>query len=105
VDVEGVGTSAYGLNLYGVFKQPLSDNLKLFAKAGVNYTVVEGSIQLFGVNFTEAQSKFGVGGGFGGEYALTEKLSLLLGATVKLIFAEETGTWFKIYGGVSYRLN
>lgn len=102
--VEGAGNSVYGINLYGVFKQPISERLKLFAKAGVHYTVMEGASYFWGMYFTEAQSKFGVGAGFGAEYDLNEKLSLLLGATVKLIFADETGTWIKIYSGVSYHL-
>lgn len=105
-DIEGVDDSAYGFNLYGVYKFSSSGALNLFAKAGVHYTTIKASAEGFGISVSATESDFGIGGGLGFEYSLSEKVALLLGGTVKLIFSEgDTGTWFKIYGGFNFTLN
>jgi len=100
----GVNDSAYGINLYGVLKHSSSEKLNLFAKAGLHYTTIKLSASSGGITVSGTTGDFGVGGGAGIEYILNDKLTLLFGATVKFIFAEDTGTWFKFYSGVSYRV-
>ena len=105
-DIEGLDDSAYGFNLYGVYKFTGSGPLNLFAKAGVHYTTVKISAAANGASISAESSDFGIGGGLGVEYSLSENVALVLGATLKLIFSEgETGDWYKFYGGVNFRLN
>jgi opacity protein-like surface antigen len=105
-DIEGVNDSAYGFNLYGVYKFSSSSALNLFVKAGVHYTTIKASAEAYGISVSVSDSDFGIGGGLGIEYSLSEKMALLLGGTVKVIFSEgETGTWFKFYGGFNFQLN
>ena len=104
-DIEGLDDSAYGFNLYGVYKFTGSGPLNLFAKAGVHYTTIKMSASGGGVTVSAESSDFGLAGGLGVEYALSEQAALVLGATAKLIFTEgETGNWFKFYGGINFRL-
>ncbi|MCP5048043.1 MAG: outer membrane beta-barrel protein, partial [bacterium] len=78
----------------------------IFAKAGVNYSAIKASTEFSGATFSSSSTDFGVGGGAGFEYFFNDRIGLTVGATVKLLFSGEdgTGTWFKFYGGVSYRL-
>jgi len=105
-DIEGLDDSAYGFNLYGVYKFTGSGSLNLFAKAGVHYTTVKMSASGGGFSVSAESSDFGIGGGLGVEYSMSEQVALVLGATAKLIFSEgDTGNWFKFYGGVNFKLN
>lgn len=104
VDIPGVSDTAYGFNLYGVYKIGKSEKMNLFAKAGVHYTTVKASTNVLGIEISASESKFGIAGGAGLEMKLGQKLFLLAGATVKTIFTEETGTWFKVYAGVGIPL-
>ena len=104
-DIEGLDDSAYGFNLYGVYKFTGSGPLNLFAKAGVHYTTVKMSASGGGISVSAESSDFGIAGGLGVEYSMSEQVALVLGATAKLIFSEgETGNWFKFYGGLNFRL-
>lgn len=96
--------SAYGLNLYAVYKLQMADKMNLFAKAGVNLTSVKVAAVVFGIPVTAVDTDFGAGAGAGIEYLFNDKWGMQLGGTVKFLFAEDTATWFKVYGGVSYRL-
>lgn len=101
----GVDDSAYGINLYGVYKMGEPDAMSFFVKAGVHYTTIKASGSAWGVTVSATSSDFGIGGGAGFEYPLSDNMGLNVGGTVKLIFAEgDTGTWFKLYGGISYRI-
>ena len=105
-DIEGVDDSAYGFNLYGVYKTSGESNLRFFAKAGVHYTTVKASASYEGISISAESSDFGIGGGVGLEYKMGESVALVLGTTGKLIFSEgDTGTWFKFYGGVNFTVN
>jgi opacity protein-like surface antigen len=103
--VDGVDASAYGINLYGVYKTNSSDTLNYFAKAGAHYTTVKASADVWGVNFTATDSNFGIAGGAGIEYALSEKMDLVVGGLVKVVFADETGTWFNVFAGINFQVN
>ena len=104
-DIEGLDDSAYGFNLYGVYKFTGSGPLNLFAKAGVHYTTVKISASGGGYSLSAESSDFGLAGGLGVEYSLSEQVALVLGATAKLIFPEgDTGNWFKFYGGINFRM-
>ncbi len=104
LDIEDESSSAYGINLYGVYKHRSSGKMTFFAKAGVHCTVVKASAPGAGFSISVDTSDFGIGGGGGIEYFLRKKLSLVLGGTVKLAFSDENSTWYKIYCGFSYRL-
>jgi opacity protein-like surface antigen len=96
--------SAYGLNLYAVYKYRMVDNINLFAKTGVHLTSIKVSAVAFGIPVTATDTDFGVGAGGGIEYLFNDKWGMQLGGTVKFLFAEDTAAWFKVYGGVSYRV-
>jgi len=103
--IEGVDDSAYGFNLYGVYKFAGSESVNFFAKAGVHYTTIKASASVGDISVSAESSDFGIGGGLGLEFSMSEKVALVLGATAKLIFSEgDTGNWFKFYGGVNFRL-
>ena len=105
-DIEGVNDSAYGFNLYGVYKTSFHRPLRFFVKAGVHYTTVKLGIAFEGITISAESSDFGIGGGAGLEYSMSDNIALVLGSTVKFIFWEgDTGTWFKFYGGVSFTIN
>jgi opacity protein-like surface antigen len=97
----GHDSSAWGLNLNGVYKHALSDGLNLFGKAGV--CLIHTSVSFMGIS--AGNSDFGLNAGGGIEYALNEKMGLRGGATFKISFADgDTGTFFKFYGGFFYGL-
>lgn len=113
LDPAGLNMSAYGvdasltmmgLNLYGVFKKELRNKLTLFVKAGPFIAFSKASVSYMGFSESESATDFGIGGGSGVEYALKEKLSIVVGATLKLIFDDGTANWFKLYAGVNYKL-
>jgi hypothetical protein len=79
--------------------------MRFFAKAGVHYTTVKATSEILGISFSAKNSDFGLGDGLGLEYALAEKIALVVGGTVKIIFSEgDTGIWFKFYGGINFGL-
>ncbi len=97
----GADSSAWGLNLNGVYKHGLSEKLTAYAKAGL--CLISTSVTFMGYKGSDSDLGFNLGGGV--EYALDEKMGLRGGATLKLSFAEgETGTFFKLYGGFYYGL-
>lgn len=96
--------NAFGLNLNGVYKYNLQENLNLFAKAGVNFTFSKASDEVLGQTYSVTSNDFGLNFGGGIEYLLSESMGIRAGGTFKLIFAEgETASWFKFYGGFLYR--
>jgi opacity protein-like surface antigen len=97
----GVDSSAWGLNLNGVYKHGLSDGLNLFGKAGI--CLIHTSVSYMGFSAGNSDIGFNAGGGL--EYALNDNMGLRGGATLKLSFAEgETSTFFKLYAGFYYGL-
>ncbi len=97
----GLDSSAWGLNLNGVYKHGLSEGLTLFGKAGI--CLIHTTVTFMGFSGSDSDIGFNVGGGV--EYALNEKMGLRGGATLKVSFAEEdTGTFFKLYAGFYHGL-
>ena len=93
----GIDSSAWGLNLNGVYKHGLSDGLSLFGKAGI--CLIHTSVYSYG------NSDIGFNAGGGVEYALNDSMGLRGGATVKISFAEgDTATFFKLYAGFYHSL-
>lgn len=102
IKTDGVGSSSYGFNLYGVYKFKLSKRFHLFTKIGVNYTTLKASVSP--LNVSSSNSDFGAGGGVGFEFHLNKNIGILLGGTMKAIVSENgVGTWFKIYSGILFR--
>ncbi len=103
VNVDGVNSSAYGFNLFAVYKFKLSKKLNLFTKVGANYTTVKASVS--SPRVSASNSDFGAGTGAGFEFNLNKNTGILLGGTAKTIISESgAGIWFKIYCGISFRL-
>ncbi|MBN2346392.1 MAG: outer membrane beta-barrel protein [Candidatus Aminicenantes bacterium] len=101
----GIDSSAWGLNVNGVYKHGLSDGLSLFGKAGVCLIHTSASVVFMGTKISASDSDIGFNAGGGVEYALSENMGLRGGATFKISFAEgETGTFFKLYAGFFYGL-
>jgi len=100
----GVSDSAWGINLYGVYKKPLKNKFSLFGKAGIHLTSTRVSSEFMGFKASASSSDFGIAVGTGLEYRLKQALALVMGLTFKTVFADETGSWFKIYAGVIYHL-
>lgn len=94
-------SSAYGLNVNGVYKHELSDGMNLFGKAGI--CLIHTSVSYMGFSAGNSDIGFNAGGGL--EYALNDTMGLRGGATVKVSFAEEeTSIFFKLYAGFYYGL-
>lgn len=97
----GINSSAWGLNLNGVYKLDLLDGIKLFGKAGV--CLIHTSFTFMGVSYGDSDIGFNAGGGL--EYALNETMGLRGGATFKISFAEGEAIIFsKLYAGFYYGL-
>ncbi|MCP4213956.1 MAG: autotransporter domain-containing protein [bacterium] len=99
-----------GLNLYGVYKFPVSEKTNFFAKAGVCYSMVNVAKNIEEVTYgdqTVLEADWvatGIGAGFGGgiEHRISKRFSLLAGATCKLFFKSDPVKWVKMYCGISY---
>ncbi|MCP4216320.1 MAG: outer membrane beta-barrel protein [bacterium] len=98
----GLNSSAYGANVYGVYKFSVSQKLSLFTKLGVSYTRLKTSSSP-GLSIT--MGDFGAGAGAGLEFRLSKKVNFVMGGTVKALIADSgAGTWLKFYSGLSFRL-
>lgn len=102
-DIFDVDYTLLGFNLYGVYKFTRSDTFNIFVKGGLHMTGIKVKGEYFGVPATTSQTKFGAGAGLGMEFMLSEKWGLLFGGTYKILFAETTPNWIKVYGGILYR--
>ena len=119
-----ISTRPYGLNLYGLYKFPISRTLKVFGKAGVHvafhisprYDYYYYDYYYYGNNYYydsgPKKSGFGTGFGIGIEHELTNKLALVVGGTYKILFDEGSqyapdkgnSRWFKLYTSFNYRI-
>ena len=103
-DLLGVDYTLLGANLYGVFKFTSSENFNIFIKAGLNMTGLKTKGKFLGVPATSSQTKLGAGMGLGLELMLSEKWGLLFGGTYKILIADSSPNWLKLYGGIIYRI-
>jgi len=99
-----INDSAWGINAYGVYTFARRTNMNFFVKGGVNYTTVKASTD-FIFDISASTSNFGIGIGGGMEYALQEKLSMVVGATLKTAYSDDPSIWIKFYGGFKFAIN
>lgn len=102
-DITGLDYTLIGFNLYGVYKFTASEKFNVFVKGGFHMTGIKAKGEYFGVPATTSQTKFGAGAGLGMELMLSEKWGLLFGGTYKILFADTSPSWIKLYGGILYR--
>ncbi len=109
----GIDSSAYGLNLNGVYKHKLQEKLVLFGKAGLSmihtsvtfdlpFALTASAGRVAGLMGGASSTKLGLNAGIGIEYTLNG-IAIRGGATFKTAFSDPGTTWFKIYGGASYK--
>jgi hypothetical protein len=97
-----VTNTAYAVNLNGVYKMKMSEEAKLFFKAGFSSTSLTASYQGYSAT---SDNQIGLNAGVGGEIALNKKIGLKAGGTFKVIFDQgETLTFFNFNGGVYLNL-
>jgi opacity protein-like surface antigen len=102
---QGGDYSAYGINLYGVYKIDASEQLKFFAKAGIHLTTVKWTTKIDDIIGVSANdSHVGAAAGIGAQYMLNDRWGILAGGTVKVLFGGLADKWLKFYGGLSYRV-
>jgi len=123
-----ISTRPYGLNLYGLYKFPVSRTLKVFGKAGVHvafhitprydyyyYDSYYGNNYYNNYYYDDSgpkKSGIGTAFGVGVEHQLTKKLALVVGGTYKILFDEGTeyapdqgnSRWFKMFISLNYRV-
>lgn len=105
LDIPGVDDSMYGINLYGVYKYKMTNQMNLFAKAGAHVTTLRASAQVMGITVAVTDTNFGLGAGAGIEIKVGSNMFVLAGGTIKFLFAEgDTATWFKLYGGFGFQV-
>jgi opacity protein-like surface antigen len=112
-DPSGENFSGYGvdasvtltcINFFAAYKKEMGDKLKLFVNAGPLLALSKVTASAYGFSISDSTTDFGIGAGAGIEYSLQEKLSLVAGAALNVVFSDETGTWFKLFGGINYKL-
>jgi hypothetical protein len=97
-----VTNTAYAVNLNGVYKVKMSEEAKLFFKAGFSSTSLTASYMNYSLT---SDNQIGLNAGVGGEIALNKKIGLKAGGTFKVIFDQgETLTFFNFNGGVYLNL-
>ncbi len=93
-----------GINLGAEYKKELNEKMKWFLRAGVLMAISKATVTFLGYKTSDSSSDFGIFGGGGIEYMLQEKLSLVAGVALNMVFSDGTGTWFKIFAGINYKL-
>ncbi|MCP4215447.1 MAG: porin family protein [bacterium] len=103
---ENSDSSAYGVNLYGVYKIPVSDKFKFFLKGGVHMTIQEVDMDWVFGRVEGTSTNLGLGGGAGIEYSVSNIIALYGGTTIKMFLDDSNtnATWFKFYGGISFKV-
>lgn len=103
-DKPGISDSyAYGINLYGVYRIPVSTKINFFLKAGFHWTTLKKNYETSRIVH---RKDYGIAGGGGIECRLSETVFIHAGATVKYAYDEDEvdHKWVKLYGGVVFRL-
>jgi len=94
----------YSLDLYSVFKLPVSRQMKVFGKAGVHAAFYLQSYwdDYFGYSGPREEG-VGTALGLGMEHLLTERLAITVGVTYKVIF--DKARWYTLSLGLNYNVN
>jgi len=93
-----------GVNLGAAYKKRLNEKIKWFLRAGVLLAFSKATISYLGFSVSETASDFGVSAGGGIEYEFQKNLAFVAGVAISMIFSDGTGTWFKLFAGVNYKL-
>ncbi len=103
-----VSLTLMGINLAAAYKRELNEKIKWFVRAGVLLALsrlkVTGSYMGVSLSDSTSATDFGLSAGGGIEYILQKKLALVAGVAISMIFSDGTGTWFKIFAGINYKL-
>ncbi len=95
-----VTNTAFGVSMNGVYKIKMSNETKMFVKAGFSSTSLTAS---YGNVTLESDSQIGLNAGAGMEFALGKKIGARIGSTFKIIFDPiENLSYVKFYGGMYY---
>lgn len=98
-------TSAYGIGVYGKYKIIQSDKLGVYARGGLHLTFLAMNYDWFGEEIELAsETKFGLGGGAGIEYFLSDNLRLLVDGTLRTLFGDEALSFFVVSAGIKASL-
>ncbi len=98
---EDFSTSAYGIGLYGKYSISNTEKLGFYVRGGLHLTFLAMNYDWFGEEIElDSETKFGLGGGAGFEYALNDALKLQLDGTIRTLFGDGSLTFFVISAGV-----
>jgi len=93
-----------GINLGAVYKSQLNEKIKWFLRAGLLLAISKATVTFLGYKTSDSASDFGIFGGAGIEYLLSPKLALMAGVALHMVFSDGTGTWFKLFYVIIYKL-
>ncbi|MCP5049413.1 MAG: porin family protein [bacterium] len=103
-ELTGTSLSVLGTSIFGVYRFSSSRSFNVFVRGGLHLSTFKVKNNIDGVGFKSTESDIGVAGGLGFEFAVSERMGIILGADVKYIFDSVTDfTYYNVYGGVSYR--
>ncbi len=91
---------AFSTNLFGVYKFPVSRNLNFYLKGGIHLTGRKEEWTYIGTN---VNLDYGLAGGGGIEFMLSNRVAIYSGVTAKTSL-DENRTWFKFHGGISIQV-
>ncbi len=103
-DALDVNFTLLGINFEAIYKIFPSDTMSIFVKGGFHFIALRQKMDIEGVMFNSSETRVGIGCGAGIEYALNERFGLLLGGDARFLPAKPTAHWFKLFGGVTYRI-
>ena len=103
-DATDTNINIVGTSLFGVYRFSSSRNFNVFIRGGLHLSTFRVKSTFQGVSIRATESDFGVAGGLGLEFAVSQRMGIILGGDVKYIFDSIADvTYYNVYGGVSYR--
>jgi hypothetical protein len=104
-EIWDVNLTITGINILGAYKFfPNDSKFNIGFRGGILVTARKAKSELLGGEITNSTSDFGATGGLSIDYALNERFGIILGTNIYFSFEDETTQWYKIYGGMSYRI-
>jgi hypothetical protein len=104
LETDAVKYSVIGSSIFGVYNLTNSEKMNFFIRGGIHLSAFRAKFEASGAKVTTTDSDFGLAGGLGLRYALGERLGLMLGGDVKVIFdSGDTVNYINVYAGLSYR--